>query len=470
MKKIAGKISFAFLLLCLPYMVFGNSGPVYWQGYPSAEILSIEGDTPIAVKKENLIFDFSGQGNNNYTISGKVTAAYDMVNPTNEAKSVQMAFPFVGSFKDFSRNDIVITAGGSVLPYDIYIGDVVDSHGDPRVKEKEASFDFAGIVSTITNELYNGSNFANDEKGKLYTIEVAPEANQRINIAIDFNFDFRKTKVFTNGFNSYEGDGEKIRIASWCDKPEVLEIFVLGEEINLEINAFTDGELSKKTDLYSYQVSEQEAEVKSYLMKFVKNNTRVNNDSGISETQLYNLYAGALDRYLTRNMGYSSEHDLMAQEYYERIFTLVYTVEFPPDSEKGVSVSYKASGTMDKRETAKPLYTFDYILNPAENWSDFKNLNVQIIPPKEAPYIVKSSIEFKKGENGSYTAAMEDLPERDLSFTLYENKKITLLDKVAGSLHKRFGYLYPLVIGIIALVAAPIIITVAIKLLRRRNI
>ncbi|HOR85118.1 MAG TPA: hypothetical protein PLL98_01405 [Bacillota bacterium] len=205
-------------------------------------------------------------------------------------------------------------------------------------------------------------------------------------------------------------------------------------------------------------------------MKFVKNNTRVNNDSGISETQLYNLYAGALDRYLTRNMGYSSEHDLMAQEYYERIFTLVYTVEFPPDSEKGVSVSYKASGTMDKRETAKPLYTFDYILNPAENWSDFKNLNVQIIPPKEAPYIVKSSIEFKKGENGSYTAAMEDLPERDLSFTLYENKKITLLDKVAGSLHKRFGYLYPLVIGIIALVAAPIIITVAIKLLRRRNI
>ena len=153
MKKIAGKISFAFLLLCLPYMVFGNSGPVYWQGYPSAEILSIEGDTPIAVKKENLIFDFSGQGNNNYTISGKVTAAYDMVNPTNEAKSVQMAFPLVGSFKDFSRNDIVITAGGSVLPYDIYIGDVVDSHGDPRVKEKEASFDFAGIVSTITNEL-----------------------------------------------------------------------------------------------------------------------------------------------------------------------------------------------------------------------------------------------------------------------------------------------------------------------------
>ena len=32
-----------------------------------------------------------------------------------------------------------------------------------------------------------------------------------------------------------------------------------------------------------------------------------------------------------------------------------------------VSVSYKTSGTMDITETAKLLYTFDYILNPAEN-------------------------------------------------------------------------------------------------------
>jgi len=461
---------FAAVIFSFFAIAFANSGPVFWQGYPASDIMSIEKDSPIKVKSENLVFDFSDCEDSYFTVSGKVTAAYKMLNPTNERQSVQMAFPFVGTLDSISWNDIVITADDSILPYDIYIGAVVDSNGNSRVEEREASFDFARIVSTITDEPYKAENFSEYEKGKLYTIDVKPVAGQRINFVVDFDFDYKKTKVFTNDFNRYERKGEKTKIAAWCNEPETLEIYVLGEVVDLNINAYTDGELSEKTDLFTYKISTKEVELKPYLMEYIKSNLSVENYSGISGTQLYNLYAKALDKCFKINMGYSSGYDIIEQERYNRIMTLVYTVEFPPDSEKEVSISYRTSGTMDKRETAKPLYSFDYILNPAGNWAEFKNLNIEIITPPEAPYIVKSSIELVKGENNVYTAALAALPEEDLFFTLYEDEKITLLDKAAGNLNNWLGYFYPLVLAAILLIIGIIIVVAVIKLLRGKKV
>ncbi|MDD4569912.1 MAG: hypothetical protein PHE70_07315, partial [Tepidanaerobacteraceae bacterium] len=325
---------------------------------------------------------------------------------------------------------------------------------------REPSFDFKDIVNTITDEPYKAENFTENENGKLYTIDVKPTTDQRINFAVDFNLDFTKTKVLTHGFNRYERDGKKVRIAAWCYEPEVLEIYVLGEDIDLKINAYTDGELSKRTDLFTHQISTKEVELKPYLMEYIKNHNYRETNNMFSDIQIYNLYGKALDRQFTS--GYSSEHDLLEQGYYQRILTLVYTVEFAANSEKEVSVSYRTSGTMDRRETADPLYTFDYILNPAENWKDFKNLYIEINPPQKAPHIVKSSIEFTKGENNTYTATLTKLPENDLSFTLYAHEKITLFDKIQGKFSRSFGYFAVFLIYVIAFLIIGIIIVMLI--------
>ena len=457
-KKLIVNITFIALVFSFVTAVFANSGPVFWQGYPSSDIMLIEDSSTISVENENLVFDFSDSDNSSHTISGKVTATYEMFNPTNELQSVHMAFPFVGRLDNLKPDDIVITSDDNVLTYDMYIGNVVNSYGNPLQEDKEANFDFANIVSTITDNLYTAKHFTENEKGKLYIIEVKPTTDQRINFAVDFNFDYEKTKVLTKGFNRYERDDVKTKIAAWCYEPEILEIYVLGEDIDLEINAYIDGELKEKTDLFTHRISTREVEVRPYLMEYIKNNTNGKISGMISDNQLYNLYAKSLDEYFIKNMGFSSEHDIMAQENYERILTLIYYVEFPQNSSKEVSVSYRTSGTMDKTETVKPLYSFDYILNPAKNWSDFKNLNIKIITPEEAPYIVKSNIELSKGENKVYTATLTDLPEDDLSFTLYIDEKITLLDKVGGNLQRSFGYFTPLVIGAIALLIIGVII------------
>ncbi len=449
-------------MLSFPTAILANSGPTYWQGYPSSDIMLVEENSPITVKNEDLVFDFSDD-ESGHTISGKVTATYEMVNPTDEQLSVQMAFPFVGRVDELSPDDITIMVDSNPVPYDLFIGDTVDSYG-ASIEDREPSFDFKDIVNTITDELYKAENFTEKELGKLYMIEVKPTTDQRINFAVDF--DFAKTKVLTYGFNRYERDGKKVRIAAWCYETEVLQIYVLGEDIGLNINAYTDGELSKKTDLFTHQISTKEVELKTYLMEYIKNNNYRETNNIFSDTQLYNLYAKALDRNFTS--GYSSEHDLLGEGYYQRILTLVYTVEFPANSEKEVSVSYRTSGTMDRRETADPLYTFDYILNPAKNWKDFKNLYIEIIPPQKAPHIVKSSIEFTKGEKNTYTATLAELPEDDLSFTLYAHEKITLLDKIQGKLRRSFGYFIFLAIDAIAFLIIGIIIVILV-LRRKKN-
>ncbi|SET61084.1 hypothetical protein SAMN05660297_02916 [Natronincola peptidivorans] len=455
MKKLRVGIVFVMVIFLLVSSIgYANSGPVFWQGYPASDIMLIDENSSIEVQSEELIFDFSDSDDFSYTIGGRVTATYQMVNPTDEHLSVKMAFPFIGRLDNSLLEEITITADDDILPYELYIGDVVNSYGNSRQEEKEASFDFANIIKTITNEPYEAKSFKENEKGKLYLIEVKPTTDQEINFAVDFSFDFEETKIITYGFNRYERKDHETRIASWCRQPQVLEIFVLGEDIDLSINGYIDGELKKKTDLFTYHISTEEVELRKYLMEYTHNHSLEQKHPMISETQLYNLYAKSLDNHFTRNMGYISEHDLKGQEYYMRVFTLVYTVDFSEKDEKEVSVSYRASGTMDRRQTAKPLYTFDYILNPAKNWSDFKNLGITIMPPKEAPYIVDSNIELVKGDNNLYTASLADLPEEDLSFTFYENEEITLLDMAAGSLYSSFGYLTPLVLGAVVLFLA----------------
>lgn len=147
-----------------------------------------------------------------------------MFNPTNESQLVQMAFPFVGTLEKLSPEDIIITTDGNELSYEIYIGDVVDNHGYHKEEEKKVSFDFENIVSTITNNSYSPKNFREKEIGRLYTIDVNPTTDQRINFSVDFGYDHEKTKVLTYGFSRLEHIDNKIRIATWCYGPETLEI------------------------------------------------------------------------------------------------------------------------------------------------------------------------------------------------------------------------------------------------------
>jgi hypothetical protein len=95
---------------------------------------------------------------------------------------------------------------------------------------------------------------------------------------------------------------------------------------------------------------------------------------------------------------------------------------------------------MDRSESTAATYTYTYLLSPASHWKEFHNLDVEIRTPDGSPYIVESSIPLTLKEKGTYTGSFEDLPERDLTFTLYEKEEITLLDKTKGTISNQYGY------------------------------
>ena len=121
MKRLVNKFIITLALSSFS-LVLANSGPVYWQGYPSSDIMTIDKNSPIEVKSENLTFDFSDKNNDSYSIKANVKAEYDMTNPTNEANSVKMAFPFVERLNNLNFDDIKITTDGKELPYEVYLG------------------------------------------------------------------------------------------------------------------------------------------------------------------------------------------------------------------------------------------------------------------------------------------------------------------------------------------------------------
>lgn len=464
-------ILLTLMQITVPQLAFANSGPVYIEGYPSYEVMAVDKECPIRVGSEKLTFDLTDNDSYKMTVWGKVQASYVMENPTERDISVKMAFPFVSRIDDLISNDIEITADGVKLDYEIFIGDVVNSYGDPSEEESSADLSFEKIVGSITEEPYKAENFTATEKGKLYLINVKPTADERINFAVSFSFDKNRSKVLINGFNRYERQSSHVRIASWCYEPQTLEIFVLGEDIDFDIEVYSDGELSEKTENYSYEIKTEEVELKSYLLQIAEEyrqeylRMRGIPESAIlnfTENKIYNLFGRALDRALNANEGYSSWEDIVSQNYFERIFTLVYNVDFPAKSKKNVTVSYKAAATMDKRRTREPVYTLNYILNPARYWAGFGNLDIEIITPEEAPFILDSSIEFYKVQDRLYRAHLDSLPQNDLTFSVYEKEKITVLDRVFSN---PYTFYFSAIILLIVLLVAAIIF--AVQLIKR---
>jgi len=446
MKRSIFSAVVSLILISNIVFVYANSGPVIWPAAPSSDIVAVEESSPIEVRNELLTFDFNDAKNSSYSISGKVTAEYEMYNPTDEKETSVMAFPFVESVSGFSEDAVSIMEDDDTLPFEVYIGSRIDSIGNNNEELQEGIYDFNEIVGTIKRDKYVPHNFSEDETGKLYKIYAEPKENNAT-LSVEFNYDSAHTKVMTKGFNSFSVNGENIRVAAGLWKPEVLEIFILGEDVDLVFEKYKDGTLTEKTDLLHYEIISEDIMLKDYLKQYTEVDD--NDNYNFNEIQLYNMYARALDRAFTNNMGFCSE-DMLSEEWYnKRILILVYTVEFPENSTKTVSVSYTASGTMDRRETNTPQYTFDYILNPAENWNAFKNLNIKIIAPDEAPYIIKSSVGLNREDNNIYSATLNSLPGQDLSFTLYYKEKISLLDRVDLYKASIIGFLV-LIIGTVA--------------------
>ncbi len=346
------------------------------------------------VENEELIFDFSKEEyleRGAHSISGLVTAKYRMSNQTNDNQTVQMAFPIISSLREFNPEDIAIKVDNKTIPFDIYIGDEI--RNIRKDNQEDDKLNFKQIVKSINKEVYSPLHYDLNEVGILYTYDVSTTSEDNVNFVIEYIGNHEKTKIISKGFNGYREDNNEVRITAWIRDKETLEVFVIGEDIDFNISGFSDGELLKKTNNYSYEVKKENITIEDYLKKSImdyKESARYN--EYLADNQLFNLFSKELDETFGHNVRCLWIENFYSLDYEDRIFVFVYETSFPSQNRRDVSVSYIARGTMDRTSTYDPLYTFEYLLNPAEKWADFNNLNIEIKPPKAHPFIIATGI------------------------------------------------------------------------------
>lgn len=456
MKKIINMV----LILCILLMnipVYANSGPSYWEGKQSSEILTIDDNSPIYVESEDLIFDFTDEDYNNYSLSAKVTAKYMMSNDTENAENVQMAFPFISSIGSFNPEAIHIKAEDEELEFQIFLGDMLNSR---TIKdEDDMHFDFSSIAKSITSLEYIPKNYKLDDKGTLHTYDLNSNDENNLNVAIGQSSDENKSRIIAKGFNGFQmSDGVESYISRNIENIE-LEMFVIGEDVELIFKAYSDVDLKDETDKYSLDLSSKEISIRDYINDVVEIfKEEVDCLDYLADNQIFNLIAKQLDFDIGKNTLNMEKESLISRNFDDMFIVLIYQVDFQANSKRDISVSYNSSGTMDKTETKEPVYTFAYILNPAKNWASFKNLNIEIKPPVTSSNIIDSSLELTRKEDGTYVGNFETLPDEDFFFSLYHNEKITTMDKIKGSLSRNYYGVFILVMFLLAVLIGSIIV------------
>ncbi len=466
MKKV---MVFLLILLFLTpefLMVSANSAPFIWVNYPSSSMMAIDSDTDIEVLKEDLHFDFSQQTEESFSLGARASAKYEMKNTKDEAEVSSMVFPFFKKMWGEGSDEIEVFVEGEEIPYEVFYGKEAELNDeDPAMYV----MDIESILSSVTREQYQPESFGYADEGKLYRVKAKRKVEQSGYLQVGFNIIESSQKVMARGFNSYgsNGTGEYVLGAHLDEGETTAEFFVLGGDpsvLSVDIVSSIENGVKKPVDDIQYEVHEEYMDLATYFKNYVTESEYFP-VVGMNTVQEQNLYFEALDRALGEQAVIMED---MITMYLgdPRYAMIVYDVPFEAGEEKTVEVRYLTYGTMDRRETREPTYTYDYFLQPAARWKDFQNLSVKITPTQDYPFVIESTLPMERLEDGTYSGEFETLPEEDLRFVLYENEEITAMDRAKGTLS---NYQYPiyfigtlllsfLVLGVLTMILKKIII------------
>ncbi|MDW7662465.1 MAG: hypothetical protein SCL54_13670 [Bacillota bacterium] len=435
-------------------LTYGNSGPVTWFQYPGISMITIDEDTKISVLNEDLHFDFSKEEHDNFSLIGEVSAKYTMKNTGEESIISRMVFPFIKNMWGVEKDRIEVLIDGNPIDYKIHYGDTVDSiSANGKFDE---SIELGDILKSVTEVKYTPKNFDYKEVGTLYRIHLETDREESMHVVANFQTEAGSSRILAKGNNSYAySESNEFSVGTWLDKENrIMEIFSFDEDLTINIIGYQSGhsDADEVTD-FKYEVEEIEMAVEHYLIDYIATDRDVLIGYDIPEDK--NVYYKALDQALERER-FISEDQISSLLIASRYVLIAYEVPFEALEEKTVEVRYPTLGSMDKRKTVKPTYTYNYFLHPAKYWEDFHDLTIRITPSSDYPYVIQSNLPLIKETDGTYIGNFETLPEVDLSFTLYEKEEITTSDKFKNALDQNIYLL--IFIGIPLLVILSLVI------------
>lgn len=388
-RSVSYLLTLSALLPALLQPASANSAPTRWSGSPGSEVLAVEENCPISVTHEDLSFRVTESLD--YSLDAQVEAIYRMENPTEEARSVQMAFSLEETVAEFDPASVSVTAAGENIPFQL-VWDGISPDYVPKT-------------------------FAADQTGTLYTFTLAQPPEDTDN-ELTLLSPAGPLWVTFDGIHSYSGEADGTS--------------TLGTSVGATVWAYAlDGDLDY-TVSGEYTVETEDLLFAQHFQAYL-------------EEQYGARYAGYLDaltayKYRQLEDQWANNPVVMMDwlENYDHSdlpLQFLYTVDFPANETVEVAVAYNTRSDGVREGTADWQHTFTYLLSPARHWASFGDLDLTVNAVESGyPYVISSSLPLEEQLDGSYAAHSEGLPAEDLSFTLYSAPKLSLSDRVTSTL------------------------------------
>ena len=445
MSKPTRKICFVSVigvLLCAlaVFPASANSAPSYWQGVSASGVLTTEGECPLVVEHETLIFDIEEFPSNHYgsaedylAYDASVTAEYTFYNPSDMTVTAKLLFPF----------------GINPQYGEIYDSDKRDYFTPDNASEYGAQINGAAVQTTVRHSYWNGVIYKFDpaeEMAKLqddyrtdsflsydlpvhvytYRISVDKQTYRSARAATYFDGAFEHTRFMLENLGGYHSDENGN--AGWASvhtSDAEITVYVFGEDVGeLEWKFFENGYLETEIEGSMSVVDKTSTTFGALAMQYY------DPASGVAAHDWFNAAVAQLegsDKALGLYGGVVNDWDFSQHllQWYE------YEITLAPGERLTNTVTAPLYPHINGRYE-QPTYAYEYFLTPASTWTEFGTLDIYINTPyvmvkeRKGEYSI-APMEWTKTDAG-YEIHLDGLPDEDLIFTLStaENPKMVM--------------------------------------------
>ncbi|MBQ4342766.1 MAG: hypothetical protein IJC38_02645 [Erysipelotrichaceae bacterium] len=396
------------ILLCLSVIsIEANSAQYWWSGSEATGIIT-DGNSPIEVIHEKLVFelhDFPGftYGSFNEQYSSSVTAEYTFLNPVDETVFTRLMFPY-GLKPDYipennQDTSIQIAVDGKPIDYQIrhtYSRNLSEFNLDTDLNRLQDSFQ--------SHEFYVPHLPVTEITVKITELDDETYPSARIDYTFDKSND--DVKIFLPYAEGLKNDESNVSVRKSVQKGDHITLYLFGkaDEQLLQPVFYSNGGCTIQIDGKTEIISSHTMTLMDFAMAHYPK------DSSILEHDWYNAFvdmisSNTFDLYIG-HLTFDLSHSLLQW--------IDYTIQIEPHSTLIHSVT--APFYPDVNESYEPaVYSYTYLLSPAKSWTSFKNLEIEIHTDS---FLKNPSLQgFEKSDAG-YQSFMESLPDCELTFDL----------------------------------------------------
>lgn len=421
MKRRSIRATAAICALVTLFFAFGvdagaNSAQSYWHGVDAAGAIVTGERSPITVKHEALTFDIPEFPENYYSsaeqfenYSAKVSARYELYNPSDYTVSATLVFPF-GTAPDYLYDCYYENPTFNSGAYGASInGEAVET----TVRHTFEGYGYYGFdVESDLPKLHE--DFKDDPFYKqdtpvnicYYTIN-APSGYPEIFVCLECDFDKSKTRLVATEF----GQRTDERLCTYARNGETLNLSFIGEmpTSGLKWSFYTDYDCKTAVNASISPSEKQNGEIsfKEYALG------AYDAESGVLEHDFYNATVDMLSEFGEDGIifGHDTNVSDSLMQWYE------YEISIEPHGTLINTVTAPLYPSIDA-DYEPPIYEYTYLLSPAKGWADFGTLDITVNTPY---YITESSVSLEKTDGG-YKASFDSLPDGELRVTLSESE------------------------------------------------